>query len=109
MSALRHFERHLLRNYLIGSFVAVFGVGCLFIFETLTFTGIEQLILIGIMAVSVSLMFSLEYMLYSRHVASLRRFFENDIQLAVAADTRKPDLAILDIDHLHRVLTVLRQ
>lgn len=65
MSPLQHFERHLLRNYLIGSFVAVFGVGCLFIFETLTFTGIEQLILIGIMAASVSLMFSLEYMLYS--------------------------------------------
>ncbi|MFP7280395.1 HD domain-containing protein [Exiguobacterium indicum] len=84
MSALRHFERHLLRNYLIGSFVAVFGVGCLFIFETLTFTGIEQLILIGIMAASVSLMFSLEYMLYSRHVASLRRFFENDIPSLVS-------------------------
>ncbi len=39
MSAIKRFERHLLRNYLIGSFVAVFGVGCLFIFETLTFTG----------------------------------------------------------------------
>ncbi|WP_035395564.1 HD-GYP domain-containing protein [Exiguobacterium sp. OS-77] len=78
MSAIKRFERHLLRNYLIGSFVAVFGVGCLFIFETLTFTGTEQLILIGIMFFSVSLMVLLEYLVYSRHVRALRYFFQTD-------------------------------
>ncbi len=79
MSALQRFERHLLRNYLLGSFIAVFGVGCLFIFETLTFTRNEQLILMGIMGLSVSLMFLLEYMIYSRHNGALRRFFQNEI------------------------------
>ncbi|MFL0201338.1 HD domain-containing phosphohydrolase [Exiguobacterium acetylicum] len=84
MSALQRFERHLLRNYLIGSFVAVFGVGCLFIFETLTFTRTEQLMLMGLMAVSVSLMFLLEYTVYSRHIHPLRRFFQNDIPSLVS-------------------------
>ncbi|VWX35313.1 HD domain-containing phosphohydrolase [Exiguobacterium oxidotolerans] len=77
MQPLKRFERQVLTNYLIGSFVAVFGVGSLFIFETLTFSPQERILLLGIMAGSVTLMFSLEYTIYRRHVRSLYIVFQS--------------------------------
>ena len=91
MTPLQKFERQLLKNYLIGSFVAVFGVGCLFIFETLTFDVRERAILLAIMTLSVMLMFSFEYMVYRKHMRPLYQFFQTPVpsqeQLAAAFRT----------------------
>lgn len=75
MQPLRRFERHILTNYLIGSFVAVFGVGSLFIFETLTFSSQERTLLLSIMVLSVIIMFSLEYIVYKKHIRPLNEVF----------------------------------
>lgn len=77
MSPLQKFERQLLKNYLIGSFVAVFGVGCLFIFETLTFDVRERVVLLTIMTISVITMFSFEYTVYKKHMRPLYQVFQN--------------------------------
>jgi len=66
------FQRTLLVNYILGSGIAVFGVGGLFIFQTLELSSVEVTILFSIMAISGTMMAGLELLMYRRHVAPIR-------------------------------------
>ncbi|WP_114572102.1 HD-GYP domain-containing protein [Exiguobacterium flavidum] len=66
-------ERQLINNYILGSLFAVFGVGSLFIFETLDLSLRETLVLLAIMGVSGMLMLTLEYSVYRRHIRPVAR------------------------------------
>jgi len=66
------FQRTLLVNYILGSGIAVFGVGGLFIFQTLELSSVEMTILFSIMVVSGTVMAGLELLMYRRHVAPIR-------------------------------------
>jgi putative nucleotidyltransferase with HDIG domain len=70
-----YFQRKMLRNYIIGSLTAVFGVGSIFIFRTLEFTESERLFLLIIMCISISTMFTLEWLLYCHHVRPIKDIF----------------------------------
>nr|WP_205685163.1 HD domain-containing phosphohydrolase [Peribacillus acanthi] len=68
----------MLRNYIIGSLTAVFGVGSIFIFRTLEFTESERLYLLLIMFISIGMMFFLEWLLYRHHVRPIKAIFFTD-------------------------------
>lgn len=65
-------------NYLIGSFVAVFGVGSVLIFSTLDLTGVEVVLLLCILIFSVAIMLLVEIISYKKHIAPIRLVFLND-------------------------------
>nr|WP_300997557.1 HD domain-containing phosphohydrolase [Exiguobacterium sp.] len=62
----------MLFNYVLGSGIAVFGVGGLFIFQTLELSTSEIMILFSIMGASGAVMAGLELSMYRRHVAPIR-------------------------------------
>ncbi|MED2972018.1 HD domain-containing protein [Fictibacillus sp. B-59209] len=75
MDFYRHFQRMLLRNYLIGSLIAVIGVGGFFVFSTLHFSTFEKWMISGILALSFFIMCFIEYRAFSRHIKPIYRAF----------------------------------
>ncbi|USB33741.1 HD domain-containing phosphohydrolase [Paenibacillus sp. YPG26] len=75
----RTFISRLMLNYLIGSITAVAGVGGLMIFTTLDIPSSEYLWLVLVLAVSVSSMMSLEWMVFRRHIRPVKMAFQQDI------------------------------
>lgn len=75
----KQFQRTLLLNYILGSGIAVFGVGGLLIFQTLDLSVMEMALLLSIMLISGGVMAGLELLLYRRHVRPIRRVFNEDI------------------------------
>mgnify|MGYP005749713179 CR=1 FL=1 len=69
------FQRTLVMNYIIGSGLAVFGVGGVFIFQTLDLSIREILLLLGIMLGSGIVMIFSELLLYRRHIRPIRQLF----------------------------------
>lgn len=60
---------------MIGSFIAVFGVGSVFIFHTLDLTSTEIIYLLSIMSISVMIMLILEIALFTKHIKPLKHFY----------------------------------
>lgn len=75
----KQFQRTLIMNYIWGSGIAVFGVGGLFIFQTLDLSEMEMLILLSIMGLSGMMMIGLELLFYRRHIRPIRHVFQTDI------------------------------
>ncbi|MCY0869570.1 MAG: HD domain-containing protein, partial [Firmicutes bacterium] len=67
--------RSLLRNYIVGSAVAVIGVGGAFIFTTLRISGSEVGLLAGTLALSFFIMIAAETVVFRRHLQPLRVLF----------------------------------
>ncbi|KGX92005.1 chemotaxis protein CheY [Pontibacillus halophilus JSM 076056 = DSM 19796] len=74
MTTFQSFQRSMFLNYVFGSLIAVFGVGSLFIFHTLTLTLNEIVLLILIMVGSVGIMGVLELRSYFRHVEPIKKW-----------------------------------
>ncbi|WP_215144338.1 HD domain-containing phosphohydrolase [Exiguobacterium qingdaonense] len=72
------FQRTLVVNYIIGSGLAVFGVGGVFIFQTLDLSIREVLLLLTIMLGSGVIMVTSELLLYRRHIHPIRQFFSTE-------------------------------
>lgn len=72
------FQRTLIVNYVIGSGLAVFGVGGVFIFQTLELSRQEMLLLLTIMLGSGVVMITSELLLYRRHIRPIRQFFTTE-------------------------------
>lgn len=70
------FVHKLIRNYIIGSLVAVFGVGGMFIFSTIEITAREAMLFATIMGGSLVIMLNWEYRVFRRHQEPIRRVFE---------------------------------
>lgn len=85
MLLFKKLQKRLLLNYIIGTFLAVVGVGSVFIFHTLHFSQNEIYILLFIMLVSMLSMYSLEYIIYKHHI--------NPIKVALLSPT--PSLYII--------------
>ncbi|TCI31136.1 HD domain-containing protein [Exiguobacterium sp. SL-10] len=75
----KQFQNTLVMNYIWGSGIAVFGVGGLFIFQTLDLSKTEMLILLVIMGLSGMIMIWLELLLYRRHIRPIRHVFQTEI------------------------------
>ncbi|WP_354665931.1 MULTISPECIES: HD domain-containing phosphohydrolase [Pontibacillus] len=95
------FQRKMLINYIIGSFIAVFGVGSMFIFHTLHLSSVEMGYLLIIMTVSVTIMLYSEFLLYHKHATPIRKVFfkqqratEAELQLAYRTAHRFPVLTV---------------
>lgn len=72
------FQRTLVFNYITGSSVAVFGVGGVFIFQTLDLSAYEVLLLFAIMVVSGGVMITSEFIAYHHHIRPIRHLFRTD-------------------------------
>ncbi len=78
MKPFQDFQKRMLLNYIIGSMLAVFGVGSVFIFHTLTLSGTESVYLIFVMSFSVLIMLLSELVVYRSHIKPIRRMFEEE-------------------------------
>ncbi|MCA1319058.1 HD domain-containing protein [Bacillus tianshenii] len=67
-----HFVRHLLLNYLIGSSIAVLGVGGILIFSTLDLSFIEIRVMFFILFTSAMVMGICEYIVFRKHTKIIR-------------------------------------
>lgn len=71
----KQFIKLLIRNYIIGSGLAVLGVASIAIFFTITLTAAESLRLVAIVAVSLLVMLALEAWVFTIHVRPIQRWF----------------------------------
>ncbi|UJF32911.1 HD domain-containing phosphohydrolase [Paenibacillus hexagrammi] len=85
MPVYRSFLKHLVRNYILGSSIAVIGVGGVIITSTLNLTATEFQRIFIIMFLSLIIMMVAEGLLFKRHIAPIRKMF----------DIEKPDLAVI--------------
>lgn len=74
----RAFVRRLFFNYMIGSFVAVLGVGGMFIFSTIEIRSDEAVVLATIMGSSLVFMLCLEFYVFRGHQKPIRRLFQEE-------------------------------
>ena len=75
MTVFTGFQKKIIRNYIIGSVIAVFGVGSIFIFRTLFLTQAEVRFLLFIMLISFSVMFTSEWIVFKKHFAPIKKVF----------------------------------
>jgi len=73
--AYRQFVRVLLRNYVIGSLVAVLGVGGVLVFTTLRISRHDASLLLITLFSSLIFMLAVESTVYMRHIQPIRNFF----------------------------------
>ncbi|SFC91761.1 HAMP domain-containing protein [Bacillus sp. OV322] len=71
----RTFIKKLIRNYVIGSLTAVFGVGGIFIFFALKVSAEEIVSLLSILFISLVVMLFAEFIVFSRHIRPIRSLF----------------------------------
>lgn len=102
LPVLQAFQKRMLLNYIIGSFIAVFGVGSMFIFHTLTLTSREIFYLLIVMALSVACMLTCEFLVYKKHIKPIKTILKQP----------SPDFSQLEKGYIqaHRfpILTVKR-
>ncbi|MDR0137074.1 HD domain-containing protein [Metabacillus idriensis] len=77
MNTYKDFLKKLLVNYFIGSFIAVFGIGSLFMFSTLIITAFEIGILVFILCISIVCMGLCEWFAFTKHIDPIKRVFKN--------------------------------
>ncbi|PYZ93469.1 hypothetical protein CR194_09870 [Salipaludibacillus keqinensis] len=102
MKVFEQFQKQLVLNYLLGSVIAVFGVGSVFIFHTLQLAAVEILLLVTVMIVSVAIMLAAELALFKKHIRPLKKFFQSD--LPNETDFKKA----FTVAHRFPILTVQR-
>ncbi|MCP8970397.1 HD domain-containing phosphohydrolase [Ectobacillus ponti] len=69
------FQKQILKNYIAGSLIAVFGVGGVLVFHTLYVSGREVYILLLIMLLSCICMFTSEWFVYREHIRPIQAAF----------------------------------
>ncbi|RLQ95436.1 HD domain-containing phosphohydrolase [Falsibacillus albus] len=75
MSIYTQFKKRMLFNYLIGSLVAVLGIGSIFIFQTLNLSATEVKAIWFILAFSLCVMLSSEMIVYRLHLKPLYEIY----------------------------------
>lgn len=78
MTIYATFIKHLIKNYLIGSIVAVGGIGSMFIFQTLTLTSQEIVYMIFILGTSLVIMIGCELFTLRKHLLPIKSVLFND-------------------------------
>jgi HD-GYP domain-containing protein (c-di-GMP phosphodiesterase class II) len=72
LEIFQQFQRTIIKNYLLGSIIAVFGVGSVFIFQTLSLKEDEFITMGGIIFVSIVTMFSFEFLVFQKHIRPIK-------------------------------------
>lgn len=72
----KSFIKSVIRDYVIGSAVAVLGVGSIFIFAALQVPRDEAMILFGILLISIVMMVAAELFAMYRHIRPIRDLFQ---------------------------------
>ncbi|MGG4167147.1 hypothetical protein ABEW00_06640 [Rossellomorea vietnamensis] len=75
MEMFQHFQRTIIKNYLLGSFIAVFGVGSVFIFQTLSLKEGEFIAMGSIIFLSLVTMFGFEFLVYQKHIRPIKEVY----------------------------------
>ncbi|WP_170289443.1 HD-GYP domain-containing protein [Metabacillus lacus] len=75
MQTYKDFYLSLLKNYLIGSIVAIFGAGSLIVLSTLSISNEETVVILSIMAVALCSCAALELIVFTRHLAPIKAAF----------------------------------
>ncbi|BBI32312.1 HD domain-containing phosphohydrolase [Cohnella abietis] len=78
MSVYSKFIRDLFLNYILGSTIAVLGVGSLFIFSSLQIPSVEIWRLAGILFSSLLIMVTCELLILYRHLTPIRALFQKE-------------------------------
>ncbi|WP_263399248.1 HD-GYP domain-containing protein [Sutcliffiella deserti] len=74
----KKFVRQLLLNYLLGSSIAVLGVGGIFIFSTLDLSFAEKNVMVFILLFSILFMITGEYLIFRKHIKKIKHIFHMD-------------------------------
>ncbi|MCF6139407.1 HD domain-containing phosphohydrolase [Pseudalkalibacillus berkeleyi] len=80
MATYDMFLKQLVKNYLIGSFVAVGGIGSMFIFRTLTLSVEESIYMLIIILISLLIMISCEFISLRKHLEPIKSILHNNIE-----------------------------
>ncbi|WP_064092187.1 HD-GYP domain-containing protein [Rossellomorea aquimaris] len=90
MNVFQQFQRTIIKNYILGSLIAVFGVGSVFIFQTLALTENELFAMGAIIAISIFTMFSCEFIVYQKHIRPIKRIYtEGALDFEILSDAYK--------------------
>ncbi|WP_244668282.1 HD domain-containing phosphohydrolase [Bacillus sp. NTK074B] len=76
MNIFHQFQRTIINNYLFGSIIAVFGVGSVFIFQTLSLKESEFFAMGSIIFLSILTMFGFEFLVYQRHIRPIKLVYQ---------------------------------
>ncbi|MCA1029829.1 HD domain-containing protein [Bacillus timonensis] len=79
MSIYQQFVKRLIRNYLIGSVIAVVGVGGIFMFSTLQIPMIEQTYLAVVLITSLLIMCVIEMTVFIQHLKPIKKVFHTEM------------------------------
>lgn len=85
MLILKEFQKRMIGNYIIGSLIAVFGVGSTFIFHTLVLSQEEIYFLLIVMFLSVGVMILAEFIAFKQHIHPIK----------LALTTENPSLTLM--------------
>ncbi len=77
MITYRSLVQKLAQNYLIGSLLAVLGVGGVLVFSTLQISSGEMAYLVVVLLVSIATMFTLEFLVFRKHIRPIRVLLEH--------------------------------
>ncbi|MBP3953563.1 HD domain-containing protein [Bacillus sp. YZJH907-2] len=72
------FKRGMITNYIIGSLLAVFGVGSVLMFNTLELTYYEGITLFVILLLSLFIMIIFELIIFRQHIKPIQAVFDED-------------------------------
>ncbi len=75
LDIFKQFQRKIIKNYILGSFIAVFGVGSVFIFQTLILKENELFAMVSIIVISIITMFSSEFVVYKNHIRPIKKIY----------------------------------
>ncbi|TFB19637.1 HD-GYP domain-containing protein [Filobacillus milosensis] len=78
MELYNRFTKTLLINYFIGSVIAVGGIGGVFIFNTLTLTQTDIVVLLIILILSIIVMFIAEYRQFTKDVHPIKQVYSSE-------------------------------
>ncbi|PFA66461.1 hypothetical protein CN378_14305 [Bacillus sp. AFS015802] len=78
MNTFQQFQRTIIKNYLLGSLIAVFGVGSVFIFQTLALRQLELIAMGSIIFLSLVTMFSFEFLVYKNHIRPMKEVYNKE-------------------------------
>lgn len=78
MDVFSQFQRKMIFSYLLGSFIAVFGVGSVFIFQTIPMKDSESTAMAMVILLSIFIMFSCEFYVYRKHVGPIKNVYRNE-------------------------------
>ncbi|MRH44290.1 HD domain-containing protein [Aquibacillus halophilus] len=74
----KQFQRTIIRNYIVGSLVAVIIVGSTFISQTLNVPSQDMTLLLAILLFSLFCMFTSEFLVFRLHIKPIKRVFTSN-------------------------------